>query len=209
MRECYSLAQEVQNSLTVEGMCNLGMEQAFIIALVNNYTDNMKFIRHIGQTIATKVMITNSWKKENKLQGINHADFNTFSENSTNTTLDSGNGHCITNIINEGQLKTKCHQQTYKKAIKYFLCHVASRSASRWKARACNHKIFWNPNPNNACVLLNLYTDLIIKYTLSTTLFAIQLVPLLFISMKTWWWAPPFSFRFRDVRTVYNIILVN
>jgi len=43
-------------------------------------------------------------KRERKqLQGINHTDSSTFSKNSTNTTFDGGNGHCITNIINEVQ----------------------------------------------------------------------------------------------------------
>jgi len=40
-------------------------------------------------------------KKKKKFEGINHTDSNTFSENSTNTTFDGGNGHCITNIIKE------------------------------------------------------------------------------------------------------------
>jgi len=41
--------------------------------------------------------------KRKKSQGINHTDSNTLSENSTNITFDGGNGHCITNIINEAQ----------------------------------------------------------------------------------------------------------
>jgi len=61
----------------------------------------MKFIRHTGQTIATTVIRTPTVEK--KSQGINHTDSNTLSENSKNITFDGGNGHCITNIINEVQ----------------------------------------------------------------------------------------------------------
>jgi len=66
---------------------------------------HMKFIHHTGQTIATTVIRTPTVEKkeEKNLQGINHTDSNTFSENSTNTTYDGANGHCITNIINEVQ----------------------------------------------------------------------------------------------------------
>jgi len=82
----------------------------------------MKFIRHTGQTIATTVIRTPTVeKKENKSQGINHSDSNTLSENSPNITFDGGNGH--------GNGNGQCHQQSYKKAIKYLLCHVVSVSA--------------------------------------------------------------------------------
>jgi len=88
----------------------------------------MKFIRHTGQTIATTVIRTPTVeKKERKLQGSNHTDSNTFSENSTNTTFDGDNEHCITNIINEVQGINVI--SNHKKAINYLLCHVASVSA--------------------------------------------------------------------------------
>jgi len=51
----------------------------------------MKFIRYTGQTIATTVISTPTVEKKKKLQGSNHTDSSTFSENSTNTTFDGGN----------------------------------------------------------------------------------------------------------------------